>query len=50
MTALFLAYAAGGATVIAWGAATVVFLLAFHEVVDRPYPTPPQHPHHESEA
>lgn len=50
MTALLLAYAAGGATVIAWGASTVVLLLAFSEAVDPPYPDPPQHPHHESEA
>lgn len=43
-------YLLGGMTVVAWGASTVVLLLAFSEAVDPPYPDPPQHPHHESEA
>jgi hypothetical protein len=50
VTALLIAYAAGGLTVVAWSASTVLLLLAFHEAVDPPYPDPPQHPHHESEA
>ena len=50
MTALLIAYIAGGITVVAWGASTVLLLRAFHEAVSSPYPDPPQHPHHESEV